>query len=248
MPIWPAKDLLNSGAALTAANAAQADIDGHEDGGVSKHDATEIDVEGAIPSFPAGGLQAALVAGDVAIVAAQADATTAIADAAAAQADATTALADAAAAQADVDLLEVLALKSIIKSLTVANIQNLHTTPISLVPAPAAGKFNEVVAISYYLPFNTTAHDNAAALGDLLVRYAGGPTIAKHEADGLIDAGADITRHTTLADPNTGGITAFEPLNADIEIVNDGAAFTSAGGGNSGLKITVYYRELDLTF
>ena len=234
MPIWPAKDLLNSGAALTAANAAQADIDGHEDGGVSKHDATEIDVEGAIPSFPAGGLQAALVAGDVAIVAAQADATTA--------------LADAAAAQADVDLLEVLALKSIIKSLTVANIQNLHTTPISLVPAPAAGKFNEVVAISYYLPFNTTAHDNAAALGDLLVRYAGGPTIAKHEADGLIDAGADITRHTTLADPNTGGITAFEPLNADIEIVNDGAAFTSAGGGNSGLKITVYYRELDLTF
>ncbi len=38
--------------------------DAHLDGGTSKHDATEIDVEGALTHFPAGGLQAALAAAD----------------------------------------------------------------------------------------------------------------------------------------------------------------------------------------
>jgi hypothetical protein len=48
----------------------QAQIDAHEDGGTSKHDATEVDVEGALTYFAAGGLQASLAGADALLVAA----------------------------------------------------------------------------------------------------------------------------------------------------------------------------------
>lgn len=44
----------------SAASDAQSDIDGHVDGGANKHDASEVDVEGALAHFPAGDLQTSL--------------------------------------------------------------------------------------------------------------------------------------------------------------------------------------------
>jgi hypothetical protein len=47
----------------------QAQIDAHEDGTSNKHDASEVDVEGALVYFPAGDLQTALATADAALVA-----------------------------------------------------------------------------------------------------------------------------------------------------------------------------------
>lgn len=63
--------LLNDYAAEVAllVDASTTTLAAHLDGGTSKHDATEVDVEGSLTYFPAGGLQAALAYADAILAA-----------------------------------------------------------------------------------------------------------------------------------------------------------------------------------
>jgi hypothetical protein len=131
-----------------------------------------------------------------------------------------------------------------VTALSLANLQALAATPIEVVPAPAAGKFIQVLAWRFRLIFVTTAIDDAAADGNLTLEYDGGSVIDAMEADGLVDAGANTQGISNVL---TELIAAESGIDGTAVVVsNDGAEFTIVGVGDSTAEVEVFYRVLDV--
>ena len=121
-------------------------------------------------------------------------------------------------------------------TLSVSQLKALNTTPITLVAAPAAGKYIVVEAIEM-LTTGTVGYDGVATGEDLTVQYGtAGDTIATAETTGWLDSATAAGR---LIVPAVS--TAIAPPTAQaVSIKNSGAIFAAAG--NHGLKVSVRYR------
>lgn len=133
--------------------------------------------------------------------------------------------------------------KRALVALSNANLLALAATPIEVVPAPGAGKFIQVLGWRFRTIFVATAMDDAAADGDLILKYAGGSTIDTMQSDGLVDAAATTQG---LSGNLTELLVAESGIdNIAVQISNGGAEFTGGGGGDSTAEVEVFYRILD---
>lgn len=146
----------------------------------------------------------------------------------------------------DISLMPEAVIKEATVALSTANILALHTTPIELVPAPAAGLYNEFLGSTVRASFGTTALSDAAAQGNLRIKTGTSTqSLAVTEADGVVDVavGTEV-RHVRPAAP--GATQDFEAQQENIVIDNDGGAFTDPGGADTTMSITTRYRILSL--
>lgn len=129
--------------------------------------------------------------------------------------------------------------------ITPAQLRALRATPITLVAAPGAGKFVELVAMHAWLDYGTTAHNAPTnANDDISARYTdgNGTQVATLEATGFVNATADQHRivNATSGAPNSPA--QYTPVeNAALVAHNSGGA-EYGGTGDSPLKIEVFYR------
>ena len=121
--------------------------------------------------------------------------------------------------------------------ITSAELLALAATPITVVAAPGAGKVLEFVSATVILDKGATAYDDAAADGDLAIRFTDGSGVIVSttlDADTFIDGATDQIR--TLK-PLTTDITPV--ADAVLVLDNTGAEFT---GGDGVLRVKVAYR------
>lgn len=145
------------------------------------------------------------------------------------------------------DVVKSLVLRTAKITVSAAEIRALETTAKTLVAAPGAGYFLEPVSVHLWLDFATTAHDDAAADGNLTIGYTdnSGQVVMTVEADTFVDGTADEHR---IAYPlkDSSGVQSITPVeNAALVLGNDGAAFT--GTGDSPIYAEVLYRVRSLT-
>src|SRR3990170_698539 len=120
--------------------------------------------------------------------------------------------------------------------LTSQNVKALAATNIDLVPAPGAGLALVPTMVVYSLDRNA-AYDDAAALGNLILAYKTTQTaLITTQADGLIDAAADIAARELPAVADL-----IPEANTAIVLDNDGAEFTGDATNLNTLKVTTYY-------
>jgi hypothetical protein len=137
-------------------------------------------------------------------------------------------------------------LKRAYKALSNAELLALAATPVEVIAAPGAGLVHVVQAWRFRTIFVATAIDDAAADGNLILKYAATGTIDSIEADGLIDAAANSQ---TISNVLTELLDADTDFAAKaVQISNDGAEFTAVGGGDSTAEVEVYYRTLSVDF
>lgn len=120
-------------------------------------------------------------------------------------------------------------------------VRSLAADTPTLVPAPGAGFTNVFVEafLSIQAPSGGTAHDDAAADGDLVVNYtnaAGAAVSTTLDADTFIDTAAGTDQLRTLKQITT-DVTPV--TNAALVLDNDGAEFT--GTGTFELRVVVIY-------
>lgn len=131
-------------------------------------------------------------------------------------------------------------------TVTVSNseLQALAATPKTLVAAPGASKYIEYLGGTIALIFGTTAIDDAAADGDLIIETGTSNTTVSLtvDADGLVDAAATTV---STAKPLATDVTL--DANETLQLKNNGAEYTVTGGGDGTLSVTVFYRILDLS-
>lgn len=146
----------------------------------------------------------------------------------------------------DISMMPETVIRESTVALSAANILALHTTPIELVPAPAAGLYNEFLGSTVRASFGATALNDAAAQGNLRIKTGTSTQdLAIAEADGVVDvaAGTEV-RHVKPAAP--GATQDYEAQQESIVIDNDGGAFTDPGGADTTMSITTRYRILSL--
>lgn len=128
-----------------------------------------------------------------------------------------------------------------IVELSSAQVKALAATPITLVAAPGANKMLEFVSAVLILD-KGTAYDDAAADGNLVIRYTDGSGVivsAEIEADAFIDSAADAV---TRAIPVNNAIVAAAAtgcVNQALVLHNNGNEFTT---GTGVLQVNITYR------
>lgn len=124
------------------------------------------------------------------------------------------------------------------KTITSAQLLALNATPITILPAPGAGKAWVIDRVVLTLPYNSVAYAGIAAGEDLAFKYtdAAGTTILTVEATGFLDATANAVRYapgpTGLQTPTINAAIVLHMLTGEIIT------------GNSPLKIRMYYRAI----
>lgn len=138
---------------------------------------------------------------------------------------------------ANAELNDVGILKVADKIVTTGEILALNATPISLVAAPGAGKYLELVAAYLFLDYNSAAYNGIAAGEDLTIKYtnASGTIASTIEATGFLDATADAL---AIAAP-TSGVVAVANAALVLHLLTGEIAT-----GNSPLKVRTIYREV----
>lgn len=132
----------------------------------------------------------------------------------------------------------VVALYSAKKKLSSAEILALDGTPIDVIPAPAAGKWIEIVSVQLFLDYATTAYAGIAATDYFQLKYTDGSgALLTQNVDptGFADAVADA--YLRLGAANT-----WAPLNAKVVAFLAGPWTT----GDSPITLEVLYRIRDL--
>ena len=127
--------------------------------------------------------------------------------------------------------LDVGAIQYVDVTLTSAQILALHSTPITLIPAPAAGFAIQVDSVAASLKFGTTAYTGANAL---TLNYTNGSgataiTIASSFLDGSANA------NTAVAATSPCAIVAAAPIVAAVGTANPAA-------GDSTITMRIIYR------
>lgn len=123
-------------------------------------------------------------------------------------------------------------------TLTAAQILALHSTPISIIAAPGAGKAILPTKVEAFYDYNSAAYANIASGDDLFLKYtdgSGGTTVTI-ETTGFIDQTTDQHRFTL----NSGTITPT--ANAAL-VASLGGAVTD---GNGTVTLRVEYDVVTL--
>jgi hypothetical protein len=115
-------------------------------------------------------------------------------------------------------------------TLTAAQLNALKTTPVSLIPAPGANRFIQVLGITGRYLFGTTAFTLNA--GTLKLFYGLVATAKALTAD-MSALLTQVVNATTIGQAVLGNatLTDAQALNVDIEAGNDGAANYTLGDG-----------------
>jgi len=122
-------------------------------------------------------------------------------------------------------------------TLSTAQILALFATPISVIPAPGAGKLNVVERMVAMLDFNAAAYAGIAAGEDLVLKYtnAAGDTIGTVETTGFLDAAADawgVMSHAVDVAPLVNAAIVAHILVAEVIT------------GDSPVHLAIWYRTL----
>ena len=117
-------------------------------------------------------------------------------------------------------------------TLTSAQVQDLVSTPITLVPAPGAGWIVSILSATCYIDYNSVAYTTGA---DILLEY-GTATIVTF--DGVLALTADSVM---VASPS-GSTAVAGASNAPVLITADGVP----GAGNSPVTVSVAYVLISL--
>lgn len=133
-----------------------------------------------------------------------------------------------------------------------AQILGLAGANITLVAAPGANRAIVVDAVFFFLNVVDGAYDDAAADGNLNLKYAAGGDAGAGfniEADAFIDEAADAARFYghPYDYPGTAAIVVTPVANTAVVLDNDGAEYTTAGNDTAAntLSIRVYYHIVD---
>lgn len=137
--------------------------------------------------------------------------------------------------------------QDVLVTLTAAQVQNLFTTPVSIIPAPGVGFANIVERVAVCKPAGTVFAGIAAG-EDLTLKYtnaAGQAVVSTIETTGFLD---QATNQVRLAGP----IGATGATAADVTPV-DNAAIVAAllvGDitGGSAVTFRVWYKTIPITF
>lgn len=121
-----------------------------------------------------------------------------------------------------------------------AQILAMNVTPITLIPAPGAGKaiiLNKLVSM---LDYNTIAYASVGGADDITIRYTNGAgaVIGTIETTGFLDQTADTY---AVLQPAAG--STILPANAPLVAFLGGAVTT----GNSPVVVRLFYDIVDLT-
>lgn len=115
-----------------------------------------------------------------------------------------------------------------------AAILTLRATPVTLVPAPGAGKAINVKAVHLVFDVTTTAYTESA--DNLAVEYSGGADILTIETTGFLDQTTDQVRTVSPAE------ALFTPVaNEAVQLFNNGDGEFGAGNAANTLSVTVEY-------
>ncbi len=133
------------------------------------------------------------------------------------------------------------ALKSTTVTLTNANIKALRATPITLVAAPGAGYYLELISVTLLLNYGTNVLTCGAA-DDLVIQYGttGVDVTASIETTGFIDQAADqVSHHKGITIASN---TAANVANRLLELFNTGGAEIAGNAGNdTTMNVVVTY-------
>lgn len=132
--------------------------------------------------------------------------------------------------------------QAITVTLSSANIMAMFGTPVTLIPAPGAGKLIQVDEVVVSFIYNSIAYANGS---ELRIRYSGsGTDLFSTIADTGPMRGTASFINAALAIGGAGGTIAVTSLtNTAIVATNTGSAFTD---GNSTMKIFLRYRIITL--
>jgi hypothetical protein len=122
-------------------------------------------------------------------------------------------------------------------NLSSAQILNIFSSPVTVIPSPGVGKTIELVQATGKLMFNTTAY---IANSTLLLKTATA-TAAQTAFTGILNAGANAKANNTLVNPDLSidtQIIANQPLIATTQTTNP-------INGNSTVELHIYYRIVD---
>lgn len=135
-----------------------------------------------------------------------------------------------------------LALISTTATIANAALKTLNATPVTVVSAPAAGKYIEVVSCLARMIYATAAFDSVGATEYLELRYtdATGQIITQNVSPaGFADQSSTQQRLLPLA---TGAAALVNPVAAAVVVAHiaTGEWYSAAGGGS--LKLQILYR------
>jgi hypothetical protein len=127
-------------------------------------------------------------------------------------------------------------------TLTEAQLEALHTTPITVIAAPGSGKAIVVVGAQFFYDYNSAAYGVDAG-DDLVLNYTdgAGATILQVETTGFLSATSDQMRYAT---PTT--TAEFNPVANAAVVAYLSGALTSAG--NSPVKYRIEYKVVDASW
>ena len=123
-------------------------------------------------------------------------------------------------------------INTVTKSLTTAQVQALHTTPIELIAAPGANKSLQILSVFGYIDFLSAAYPNAVTFN---FRFTGATEFAYRSATTFTQAAADMRRIIPLTAP------ADWNTNTAFEVYTSGAT----GAGDSPVTFYVTYKLID---
>lgn len=123
-------------------------------------------------------------------------------------------------------------------TIAMAAVRTLNATPVTVIAAPAAGKFIEVLRCHWFLDFATAAYDAAAAGDTLNLKYtdASGAAVVDAVAGNAIGSAAADYHTLVIAVPEVIPVVAT-PIVAHIA---SGEWYSAAG--DSPLKYCIDYR------
>lgn len=136
------------------------------------------------------------------------------------------------------DLVDETRLIRRVTTIPFASVRTLNATPVSVVPAPGAGFFNDVESVRVMLDYGSAAYDAVAGSGeDLAFKYtnaSGSKVTGDIAGSGFGDATSDQQRLAR-------GVAVTPVSNAAI-VAHILAGEWYSAAGNSPLLVEVFYR------
>ena len=124
-------------------------------------------------------------------------------------------------------------------TLSAAQVQALHTTPVELVAAPGVGKALDIMTVSAFLDYNSTPYNNVA-ISFKFNGMNGSTGYTTYLSSKLSDATSDAYRTSYGASANTP--TNNWAFNTSFEIYTN----STLGTGDSPITIWVTYKIIDI--